>query len=114
MALMRHRDPKQTAKTYTDARMLPLKEAIRKLSFHRAEAPGAVDTQLDTQTPVFGGHLLSTIVTLPVMAESEKPPVFTGLKSPFVTAGRNGSKEVKWSERQDWETRNMAPNSVLP
>src|SRR5579863_9744316 len=68
-------DSKQTAKTYTDARMLPLKEAIRKLSFHRTEAPGAVDTQLDTQTPVFGGHLLSTIVTLPVMAESEKSPV---------------------------------------
>ena len=72
MALMRHRDPKQTAKTYTDARMLPLKEAIGKLSFHRAEASGADDTQIDTQTPVAAGHLLSTIVTLPVMAESEK------------------------------------------
>jgi integrase len=114
MALMRHRDPEQTAKTYTDARMLPLKEAIRKLSFHRAEAPGADDTQLDTQTPVFGGHLLSTIVTLPETAESETSRVFTGLKSPFVTPRHNGSKEAKWSERQDWETRNMAPNSVLP
>jgi hypothetical protein len=64
--------------------MLPLKEAIQKLSFHRAETPGADDTQLDTQTPVKAGHLLSTIVTLPVMVESEKNPLFTGVKSPFV------------------------------
>ena len=35
--------------------MLPLKEAINKLSFHRAEAAGAGDTQLDTQTQVAGG-----------------------------------------------------------
>ena len=55
MALMRHRDPKQTAKTYTDARMLPLKEAIHKLSFHRRKPPRKDDTQIDTQTSVAGG-----------------------------------------------------------
>jgi hypothetical protein len=37
-------DPKQTAKTYTDARMLPLKEAIEKLNFHRAPGPSRDDT----------------------------------------------------------------------
>ena len=115
MALMRHRDPSQTAKTYTDARMLPLKEAIQKLSFHRAETPGPDDTQLDTQTLVKAGHLLSTIVTLPVMAESEKSPLFTGVKSPFVPLCHNGSKEAKWSERQDLNLRRLGPKpSALP
>jgi len=109
MALMRHRDPSQTAKTYTDARMLPLKEAIQKLNFHRAETPGADDTQPDTQTLVAGGHLLSTIVTLPVMAESEKSRLFTGVKSPFVPLCHNGSKEAKWSERQDLNLRRLGP-----
>lgn len=52
MAPMRHRDPKQTAKTYTDARMLPLKEAIAKLSFHRSPGSSKDDTQLDTQNSV--------------------------------------------------------------
>lgn len=69
---MRHRDPKQTAKTDTDARMLPLKEAVQKLSFHLAEMPRASDTQIDTQTPAASGHLLSNIVTLPVSVESGK------------------------------------------
>ena len=115
MALMRHRDPNQTAKTYTDARMLPLKEAIQKLSFHRAETPGADDTQLDTQTLVKAGHLLSTIVTLPVMAESEKTPLFTGVKSPFVPLCHNGSKVAEWSERQDLNLRRLGPKpSALP
>ena len=115
MALMRHRDPKQTAKTYTDARMLPLKEAIHKPSFHRAEASGKDDTQMDTQTPVAGGHLLSTIVTLPVMVKSEENPLFTGLKSAFVPLCHNGSKMAKWSERQDLNLRLLGPKpSALP
>ncbi len=115
MALMRHRDPKQTAKTYTDARMLPLKEAIEKLSFHRAEASGRDDTQIDTQTPVAAGHLVSSIVTLPELAESEKNPVFTREKSLFVTPSHDGSKEGKWSERQDLNLRRLGPKpSALP
>jgi len=115
MALMRHRDPKQTAKTYTDARMLPLKEAIHKLSFHREEASVKDDTQIDTQTPVAVGHLLSTIVTLPVMVKSEENPLFTGLKSTFVPVCHNGSKVAKWSERQDLNLRRLGPKpSALP
>jgi hypothetical protein len=115
MALMRHRDPNQTAKTYTDARMLPLKEAIQKLSVHRAEASGKDDTQIDTQTPVAGGHLLSTVVTLPVLVKSEENPLFTGLKSTFVPLCHNGSKMAKWSERQDLNLRRLGPKpSALP
>ena len=101
MALMRHRDPKQTAKTYTDARMLPLKEAIAKLSFHRSESTAAGDTQIDTQTSVPAGHLVSTSVTMPMLAESEKIARSTREKSLFVTPSHNGSKDEKWCPRQD-------------
>jgi hypothetical protein len=66
MALMRHRDPKQTAKTYTDARMLPLKEAIAKLNFHRSPGPSKDDTQLDTQNSVAAGQYGSFAVTPPL------------------------------------------------
>jgi hypothetical protein len=48
--------------------MLPLKEAIAKLSFHRSETIAADDTQIDTQTSVAAGHLVSTSVTLPMVA----------------------------------------------
>jgi hypothetical protein len=106
---MRHRDPKQTAKTYTDARMLPLKEAIAKLTFHRVEASGAGDTQIDTQTPVAAGHLVSTSVTLPMLAESEKIARFTREKVLLVTPSPDGSKAGKWSERQDLNLRRLGP-----
>jgi len=115
MALMRHRDPKQTAKTYTDARMLPLKEAVYKLSFHRAETSGKDDTQIDTQTPVAAGHLVSTVVTLPVLVESGKNGLFTREKSPFVAPSHDGSKMGNWSERQDLNLRRLGPKpSALP
>jgi integrase len=107
MALMRHRDPKQTAKTYTDARMLPLKDAIHKLSFHRSETTAEGDTQIDTQTSVVSGHLVSTSVTLPMLAESEKNARFTREKSLFVTPSHEGSTNGKWSERQDLNLRRL-------
>jgi hypothetical protein len=115
MALMRHRDPKQTAKTYTDARMLPLKEAIHTLSFHRAEAPGVEYTAIDTQTPVVTGHLVSGVVTLPVLVESGKNGLVTREKSPFVTPSHNEAQTGKWSERQDLNLRRLGPKpSALP
>jgi hypothetical protein len=115
MALMRHRDPKQTAKTYTDARMLPLKDAILKLSFHRSETTAADETQIDTQTSVVSGHLMSTSVTLPMLAEAEKNARFTREKSLLVTPSHNGSKDGKWSERQDLNLRRLGPKpSALP
>jgi hypothetical protein len=35
--------------------MLPLKEAIAKLNFHRTAVPSKDDTQLDTQNSVAAG-----------------------------------------------------------
>ena len=101
MALMRHRDPKQTAKTYTDARMLPLKEAIAKLNFHRSPGPSKDDTQLDTQNSVAAGQNGSFAVTPPLTSKSENSLLDMGLKSLFVPTSHTGAKEGKWSERQD-------------
>ena len=109
MALMRHRDPKQTAKTYTDARMLPLKEAVQKLSFHRSETLKANDTQIDTQNPVLVGQLVSSLVTSSVMTERDESPLSTALKSQFDTLSPLGSKEGEWSERQDSNLRLRGP-----
>ena len=115
MALMRHRDPKQTAKTYTDARMLPLKEAIEKLDFHRSPVSPKDDTQRDTQNSVAAGQNGASAVTLPVQVQLEEPPVFMRSKSLFVTPWRGESKEGKWSERQDSNLRRLAPKaSALP
>jgi Phage integrase family len=111
MALMRTRDPKQTAKTYTDARMLPLKEAIEKLDFHRPPVASKNDTQIDTQNSVAAGQNGSTAVTWPVQVQHEKPPVFMLSKSLFVTPWHEESKEGKWSERQDLNLRRLAPKA---
>jgi len=94
-------DPKQTAKTYTDARMLPLKEAIEKLNFHRTAIPSKDDTQLDTQNSVAAGQNGSIVVTPPLTSKSENSLLDMGLKSLFVPTSHTGAKEGKWSERQD-------------
>jgi integrase len=115
MALMRHRDPKQTAKTYTDARMLPLKEAVEKLDFHRPPDSPKDDTQRDTQNSVAAGQNGASAVTYPLTNTSENSPLDTGLKSLFVPVGHNGSKTEKWSERQDLNLRQPAPKAgALP
>ena len=109
MALMRHRDPKQTAKTYTDARMLPLKEAIEKLDFHRSPVSPKDDTQRDTQNSAAAGQNEASAVTSPVQVQLEESPVFMRSKSLFVTPWRGESKEGKWSERQDSNLRLRGP-----
>ncbi len=115
MALMRHRDPNQTAKTYTDARMLPLKEAIEKLDFHRPLVASKDDTQIDTQNSVTAGQNGSSAVTPPVQVQLGESPVFMRSKSLFVPTVHNRAKEGKWSERQDLNLRQPAPKAgALP
>jgi hypothetical protein len=95
--------------------MLPLKDAIQKLNFHRAESLGATYTAIDTQTPVVSSHLVSSVVTLPVLVESGKNGLITREKSPFVTPSHVGAQVAKWSERQDLNLRRLGPKpSALP
>ncbi len=55
MELARHSDMRLTMKTYTDAAQLPLAATVRNL-------PSFDDTQIDTQTLVAGGQLVSPTV----------------------------------------------------
>jgi hypothetical protein len=109
MALLRHRDPNQTAKIYTDARMLPLKQAIEKLSFHRHGLPANDDTQIDTQTLVKTGQIESSCVTLKRQGEVEVNPVITPLNKGLFEENRYAVGKEKWSERQDSNLRLRGP-----
>ncbi len=109
MALLRHRDPNQTAKIYTDARMLPLKQAIEKLSFHRHELPANDDTQIDTQTLVKTGQKESTCVTLERQGKAEVNPIITPLNKGLFEENHNTVGKEKWSERQDSNLRLRGP-----
>lgn len=62
--LMRHTRAKMTAETYTDARMLPLTDAVAQLNFHTAESDPENGTQRGTQTGVPLGQGGSSAVTL--------------------------------------------------
>jgi hypothetical protein len=55
MELARHSDMRLTMKTYTDAAALPLAATVRRL-------PAFGDTQIDSQTLVAGGQLVSPSV----------------------------------------------------
>ena len=61
MELMRHSDMRLTAKTYTDANMLPISGAIALLSAFAAKAR---DSQIDSQKIVSEGPTVSATVPL--------------------------------------------------
>ena len=63
MELMRHSDMRLTAKTYTDANMLPISDAMALLS---AFAATQLNPQTDPQKPVIEGHDVSTAVAMNV------------------------------------------------
>ena len=109
MALLRHRDPNQTAKIYTDTRMLPLKQAIVKLTFHRNGAETKYDTQGDTQTSVKTGQTGSSGVTLELQGEGGQNPYFTAINTGFFTQNAPVFGMKEWSERQDSNLRLRGP-----
>ncbi|HLK51955.1 MAG TPA: tyrosine-type recombinase/integrase, partial [Candidatus Angelobacter sp.] len=98
MELMRHHDPRLTAETYTDAKRLPLADAVEKLAFHRAKEPAtpdtkytAIDTQVDAQTGVFSSPAVSSPVTNAKIANHVKTRINTGGKSLPVTVSHDES-----------------------
>ncbi len=62
MEIMRHSDMRLTAKTYTDAGLLPVTDAVLKLPFlgKREVAGTQIGTQIGTQNLFRAGHDLST------------------------------------------------------
>jgi integrase len=88
MELMRHNDPRLTAKTYTDVSLLPLRSAVEKLAFPAS--------QIASQKSVAEGHLLSLPVATSVKAKNDKQPVNKGGMSLFDAACRVLSNVEKW------------------
>ncbi|MBU6402136.1 MAG: site-specific integrase, partial [Verrucomicrobia bacterium] len=63
MELMRHSDARLTAKTYTDASLLPLKAAVEKLQFPSPGGSAGQASQGASQDLVPEGHSVSQVVT---------------------------------------------------
>ena len=92
MELMRHSDPRLTASTYTDSRMLGLRSAIGKLSIG--------DSQLDSQELVASSHLESSPVTNGGVQTSSQPIESKGDKSLPVILGHDLSQPGVWCALQ--------------
>ncbi|NBV24893.1 MAG: site-specific integrase, partial [Proteobacteria bacterium] len=88
MALMRHSDPRLTAKTYTDAHLLPKAQAVAGLNFHRKGDDSQIDSQelvpagLDVAQPVTKNGAKKVSETLVKSGESHTlaPSVTVGLE----------------------------------
>jgi hypothetical protein len=92
MELMRHSDPRLTASTYTDSRMLGLRSAIGKLSIG--------DSQLDSQELVATGHSGSSPVTNGGVQTSSQSVENKWDKSLPVTLGHDLSQPGAWCALQ--------------
>ena len=105
MELMRHHDPRLTAETYTDARMLPLGDAVAKLSFHRSETGSEqyapISAPISAQTGVQSGQAVSSCVTETASADGHETLVNRGEKSLAVIPWRGLSQMLGWCAVQD-------------
>ena len=107
--LMRHSDPRLTASTYTDTKLLGLRAAIGKLSIVNSASQGA--------SQKLGASGLS--VTLPVTtletSNGHETPVNTGEKSLRGTTGHNMAKEGEWCALQGLNLRPLpCEGNALP
>jgi hypothetical protein len=104
MELMRHHDPRLTAETYTDARMLPLGDAVAKLSFHRSETRSEqyapISAPISAQTGVQSGQTVSSCVTETASADGHETLVNRGEKSLPVVLCHGLSKVGEWCALQ--------------
>jgi len=104
MALMRHRDPRLTAKTYTDAHLLPKLQAVAGLNFHRKEN----DAQIDAQKSVPGSPGVARPGTMSDAMKTHETPVKSGESralTPSVTIGH---------EQGGWWTLQVSNLRPLP
>ena len=97
MELMRHHDPRLTAKVYTDSSQLPLAEGVAKLSNHSVKQ----HTLKHTLPLVQVGQKLSSAVTSTDDVGSAEEPMFAGVPSASVTWSHNGAEKGEWLQRKD-------------
>ena len=109
MELLRHHDPRLTAETYTDARLLPLAAAVGKLIFHRSAgekgSDAQRDTQRDAQTGVQASQRMSASVTVATVGKGENVVANTGEKSLGGSVCHGESPKAEWCAMQDLNLR---------
>jgi len=109
MELMRHHDPRLTAETYTDARMLPLGDAVAKLSFHRSEtAPESyapISAPISAQTGGQSGQGVSSAVTETDSADTRETLANKGEKSLAGVLCHGLTKVGEWCAVQELNLR---------
>jgi integrase/recombinase XerC len=107
MELMRHNDPRLTASTYTDPKMLGLRSAVGKLSIG--------DSQLDSQELVASGHSGSSPVTNGGVQTLSQPVESKADKSLPVILGHDLSQPGVWCALQGLNLRPLpCEGNALP
>ncbi len=109
MELMRHSDMRLTAKTYTDANMLPVSDAVALLSAFAAKQQ---DPQIDPQISAAESRAMSA----PVAINGSKPKLLTVGDQMFdllETASVSNSPEVAENARCRVRTCDLSPRRPL-
>ncbi len=109
MEIMRHSDIKLTAKTYTDAGLLPMADAMDKLPRYEVSKKRS---QKRSQFGVVGGRDLSQLVAVGDGAESEKALYLQG-KSRDLSQAVATCREGQASEGDGARTRNLRIDSPV-
>jgi len=105
--LMRHSDPRLTASTYTDTKLLGLRAAVEKLSLKAS--------QIASQNLVASGHSVSQSVTTGSLPHHSETVGSKGDKSLPVTMGHDRSKPGKWCALQGLNLRPLpCEGNALP
>jgi len=102
--LMRHQSSKLTGEIYTDPRMLPLREAVEKLRFHRSETASEsyapISAPISAQTGVQSGQSVSLSVTETASVDHHELLANQGEKSLPVTIGHGLARVGEWCALQ--------------
>ena len=111
MEIMRHSDMRLTAKTYTDAGLLPVWDNVASLPSFNTDPPvkDSQNSQIDSQNLVRTSPSLSVpgkeIANLTNCKLADKQDPTSNLSGPVTTSQENG----KWSGRQDSNLRPRGP-----
>jgi integrase len=105
--LMRHSDPRLTASTYTDTKLLGLRAAVGKLSLKAS--------QIASQNLVASGHSVSQPVTTGSLPHGSETVESKGDKSLPVILGHNLSRPEEWCALQGLNLRPLpCEGNALP
>ena len=95
MEVMRHSDMRLTTKTYTDAGLLPVSDAVLGLPslMNARKGPSGAHSQIDSQNPFPEGQSVAAPVTTKEIVPSMEAPRKEALSQELATAGTNCQTE---------------------